>query len=217
MVQFLDFRKKDQELDKGINLAGVINSEIMIKKCNNGTRMQRIGLILPCRSQAVIDLWSDSEENRPTFAKKWESLQLIFAFDLAYAGEIYESGKVIKVFRASKKQYKLARRFIWLSEDIKNFWDDPIEEYRKTFDLVQEAYQVWPLPIPTGKGKLKRSPGSIFGKLMGYWSKNFNTEDIEPFSFSDLQRLHIAVRKSLCGFVNILTGEKSKGDLVFQR
>ena len=216
MVQFLDFRKT-QELDKGINLAGIINSEVLVKKCKKEKRMFRIGLILPCRTQVLIDLWSETEENRPTFHKNWEALQLIIIFDLVYAGEIFEGGKVIKIFRAGKKEYNLRRRFILLSDEISNFWDDPIHEFKGNFDIVQESYEIWPGPIPTGRGKLKRSKGSVFGPSMKYWADNFDTESIEPFEFCELQKLHLAVRKSLRGYVNLLTGKETKNDLIFQR
>lgn len=211
MVLFLDF-KNNQKTDH-LSLCGIINAKVFEKTTSTGKVFhQRIPVILPCLTQCLIDLWSDSPKIKPKFSSNWKIFQVIVFTNLSYAGEVTVSGQRIKVFRRGYRYPKYRQRYIWLSEEEKSFWIDPIK--RSEFETVQDCFETWPETNTILKGYLKMSKGSI---ITCKFAKPVKSEDIEPFGFESLQRLHLKLKKSLCGYINLYSGKSTGAQLKFER
>ena len=113
MLNFIDFRKPC-ELGREVDITGIINSRILELKYATGSILERFGVILPCSTNIILEIWSSDPKTRPKFCKNWKSLQMIAVFGGCYGGETKVEGKLYKVFRIAAKNAKY-KRFIWLS------------------------------------------------------------------------------------------------------
>ena len=209
MVLFLDYNKKLKTDHSSI--CGIINGPIYEKNTSTGKILQRIPVILPCLTQALIDLWSDRDGIRPTFSFDWKIFQVIIFTNINYVGDITVSDKVIKVFRRGTRYPNERKRYIWLSDDKSNFWVDPIKN--SDFNICQ-SFETWPRRLPEPEGTLKMSSGSV---ITCKFAQPVKTEDIEPFGFEGLQRLHTKLKRSHRGYINLLSGKPASDKLIFER
>ena len=163
-------------------------------------------------TQILIDLWSDSVEIQPKFSSDWRNFQMIIFHNLTYHGEVTISGRRIRVFRRGTKYPKEKKRYIWLSEDRKSFWADPIQNSENL--NITGTLETWPNDFPTHEGILKMSPGSV---ITCQFALGISTENIEPFGFDGLHRLHNKLQKCHRGYINLATGKPASDKYNFHR
>ena len=211
MVLFLKLNEP-HDLKKPVNISGIINTPIIsftfAKKKNEEKILNRLGVILPCRSQIILEIWSNNETSTPKFAQNWKILQLITIFDVSYGGETFLEGKKYKVFRLGCKWEHKFGRFIWLSTESPMFWYKPISQLDILVNPKALARESWPRRVPFGSGSLRISRGSVISK---HWSKLFpkwHTRDYDNFTFENLVSLHETVKRGVNGFLNLLTKQK---------
>ena len=204
MLDFIDFREKC-DITKEVNIAGIINSRRIEKKYSTGSILERFGVILPCNTNIILEIWSKNSKTRPKFSKDWKSLQLIVVFGGCYGGETEVGGKLYKVFRIAGKKPN-SKRFIWLSAE-KYFWANPIAKRECDDTFFEECDFSWPDPIPLANGILKKSPGSKISPSHARALGHLRTDHFSPFTFNSVLSLHRRVRKSL-GYISLATGKQ---------
>ena len=204
MVVFLEFDGKEN-LKVAQNITGIINSPVVSFSTKTKKTMARFGVMLPCRTQIIIEIWSQKENSTPKFAKKWQVLQLIAIFNVYYGGETLIEGKTYKIFRMGCKHENRYGKFIWLSQDSENFWFQPISQHDMSVNLRSLARDSWPRRVPFGAGILRKSKGSIITKQWAKFYLNWHTREYETFCFQDMVDLHEYVKRGVHGFLNFLT------------
>ena len=220
MLDFIDFRQ-NCEISKEVNISGIINSRRIEKKFQTGSVLERFGVILPCNTNIILEVWNTSKDDktRPKFAKDWKCLQLITVFGGCYGGEVEIEGKLYKVFRIAAKNAKF-NRFIWLSPE-KHFWVNPIRQRDSDDDYFELCDETWPDPAPVAEGILKKSSGSYISnshaRALGHLRTKHFSFNSSSFTFESLVSLHQRVRKGVSGFVNLATGKQTFERFNFDR
>ena len=195
-----------------VDICGIINGKVLERTCKTGSIQQRVPVILPCKTQCLLELWTPKYSKPAKFDKNWKSLSLVIVTGLINAGNILMGDKVVRVLR--QQMYKAeTNRFIWISGQ--HFWTSPtmIEP-----EILRESMSLnWPDPIPFLPGYLKSSKGSIKTKN---WAKIYpaiHSDTLEPYIFEDFRGLFNKVRKSMEGFQNLYTMKRTTADLIFDR
>ena len=216
MVVFLRFDEA-HDLKNSVNILGIINSPVISFTYQGKKTLARFGVILPCRTQIIIEVWSQTVLTTPKFAKNWRCLQLISIFKLFYGGDTVLDGKVYKIFRLSCKNENKFGRFIWLSHDSENFWYNPILDFDNHVHHQGLARDSWPRRVPFGTGILNKSKGSVITKIWTRLYPYLHTREFEGFSFEDLFELRNYVKKGVFGYLNLITKKKMHQSANFER
>ena len=216
MVLFLEFDGKE-DLKKGQNLCGIINSPVISFTTKTKKILTRFGVLLPDKTQVILEIWSQDEKSTPKFSNKWSVLQLIIIFNIYYGGDTCIDGKNYKIFRMGCKYEHKFGRFIWLSNDSDQFWYKPISQYDVMVNKRALARDSWPRRVPFGTGFLRQSKGSVISKRWAKSVSSIHTRDFEPFSFEEIIKLHGYVKRGVCGYLNLLTKKPLHKSASFER
>lgn len=205
--------RSHKEKQISIDLLGLVNGPLKIKKCKSGSTNQRVPVILPDRTQCLLEIWTPKNCRTPEFETKWEALQMIIVTDLSYAGNIMINNKIVKVLRLPLYGAK-TKRFIWLSGS--RFWEFPLEVEKDKGYLKDLLSSAWP-EMPVFDGFLKASEGSVITKSWAKIYPKVHTNTIEPFDFQSVVKFQVKVRQSLRSYVNLYTQKSATHSLVFER
>ena len=206
-----------QDFKKTVNLAGIINAPVISFTTKTGKVMNRVGVILPDRSQIILEIWSKQEKSTPKFARNWQVLQLIIIFNVSFGGHTRLNGKLYKIFRLNCNWEHKFGRFIWLSTDSEKFWYKPISERDLLINPVRLIRESWPRRVPFGSGTLRISKGSVISPDWLAQYPSWHTSYFENFKFADFIDLHQVVKRGVFGFINLLTGKAMHNSLNFKR
>ena len=217
MVDFLNLKETTiSDLANKVNLVGIINSRIICKTYKTGSILERMGVILPCESQIILEIWS-RKDTRPIYATDWTKLQMITILSACFGGETKVSGQYIKVFRVEMKNAK-NNRFIWLSDENPTFWVNPILQRNSDADFFQECDLNWPRQVPVAKGLLRKSKGSYVAKKVFKFMGHLHTDHFsDQIHFASILKLYQKVRKSVHGVLNFYTGKPACDKFSFDR
>ena len=70
MLDFLNLKEATiSDLADNVNIFGIVNSRVITKKFKKGTILQRLGVILPCQTNIILEIWSSGEDTKPKFPK----------------------------------------------------------------------------------------------------------------------------------------------------
>ena len=217
MLDFLNLKEATiSDLADKVHIVGIVNSRIITKKYSTGSILQRFGVILPCHTNIILEIWSSGEETKPKFSENWKNLQMIAIFSASYGGETKVDGQYFKVFRLECKKNK-NYRFIWLSDENPTFWIDPILQRDSNEDFFADCDSCWPDPPPIAEGILKRSSGSYIAKNVYKYLGHLHTNHFEESHFSKLFKTYEKVRKGVHGVLNIYTGNPTCTNFNFDR
>ena len=198
------------------NITGIINSSVFSQKFSTGRVLDRMGVILPCLTNIILEIWSIDDETRPKYSKNWKNLQLICVFGGKYGGEAKVGDKLYKVFRVDSQNSKRTR-FLWLSEDSPTFWIKPILQRDDKDDYFFDCDDTWPDPLPIGDGILRKSDGSYLAKPISKFMGHLHTDHFSEIHFPSLVEVYKKVRKGVDGAVDLLTGKSIFDELNFDR
>lgn len=218
MLEFLTLKNLDMSdvRRKKHNIAGIINSPVLTFKYKTGRVLNRFGIVLPCLTNIICEIWSLDDETRPIFAENWKNLQLICLFGGGYGGDVKIGENFYKIFRVDSKRSK-KNRYIWLSEDSSTFWVKPILQR----DCIDEYYYdcdiSWPEPLPIGDGILRKSEGSYVAGPMFKFMGRLHTDHFSEIHFPSLVEVYKKVKKSINGAIDLNTGNPVANDLTFER
>jgi len=131
------------EVNARYSIIGLINGQVLKIPYATGKVLQRVPVITPKLSQMVLEIWNSDLEFEPVFSENWKNLQMIFCKGTAYHGiaSMGTADRVVHIFRLNQRDAK-ATRFVWLSADRPNFWDDPISMKDMITDLESREIQV---------------------------------------------------------------------------
>ena len=216
MVHFLNF-KDTVNLSERVNISGLINGPTLTFYYVKGVTQIRVPVILPCRTQILLEIWSQGVGMKPQFAKDWKILQMITIFDLSYGGETNIEGHVYKVFRLNYKWQHKFGRFVWLSTESERFWYQPISKLDDHVDLKKLSLESWPHRVPFGSGTLRMSKGSKISRHWGMLYPTWNTNEYESFTFEDICRLQEVTRRGVFGYINLATRQPMNAKYNFSR
>ena len=195
-----------------VDICGIINGKILERTCKTGSIQQRVPVILPCKTQCLLEIWTPKYSKPAKFDMNWKNLSLVIVTGLINAGNILLGNKIVKVLRQQMSKAE-TNRLIWISS--KNFWSSPTII---SPDVLKKSMSLnWPDPIPFLPGFLKSSKGSIKTKNWARIYPAIHSDTLEPYVFADFQQLYNQVRKSLEGFQNLYTMKRASSDLIFDR
>jgi len=131
------------EVNARYTITGLVNAEVLKIPYATGKVLQRVPVITPKLSQFVLEIWNSQPEFEPIFSSNWKTLQLIFCKGAVYHGisDMGTKNRKIHVFRLSQRDANITR-FIWLSSDRPNFWDDPLSIKDMITDIETSEIQV---------------------------------------------------------------------------
>ena len=205
-----DLIRRDQ------NITGIINSSVFAQKFSTGRVLERMGVILPCLTNIILEIWSNDDETRPKFSENWKNLQLICVFGGKYGGEAKVGDKLYKVFRINCQNSKRTR-FIWLSDESPTFWVKPILQRDDVDDYYYDCDDTWPDPLPIGDGILRKSEGSYLAKPIFKFMGHLHTDHFSEIHFPSLVEVYEKVRKGVNQAVDLCTGKSIYGEFNFDR
>ena len=124
-------------------LTGLINGKPKFfsypKACK--TKIQ-VPFINPGKTQSILEIWSSSKSMEPKFSTDWKILQFIFAQNCTYHGisdlndsTRFSKARRVHIFRISQKNPD--SRFIWLSNDAVDFWDNPVSNFDDDIEFAK--------------------------------------------------------------------------------
>ena len=180
--------------------------------------LTRISLLLPTRQQGLVDIWNSSDELHPIFASDWKSLQLCVIKCCNLMGFYKIDDRKVLHFKAREFKSPTSHKFIWLSEDQPDFWEQPVGLTDKSYEKNADEQLSWP-DLPQGpSGFLRPSSGSVLQTrhyTIEQLDTSFHMNDIEPFYWEDLEKLHGALRSALLGHVSHYTNKIKNKQLLF--
>jgi len=105
--------------------------------------MQRIPIITPKLSQIILEVWNSGKKFQPIFSENWKNLQLVICKGSSYHGisGMGTNDRKVHIFRLNQRSAETTR-FIWLSADRSDFWDNPISEKDIITDLATREIEV---------------------------------------------------------------------------
>ena len=163
-------------IEKGqcVDIFGFINAEVEFKSIQHkAMTLYRVPLRLGVNGnyhQVLLEIWSGNRKETPVFTQDWTRCQLAYIRDVKFVE--YRECEGLKFYQFVLKGYS-SSRFIWLTDDSKDFWSFPIPQPE---DIRLYAFQ----PIQTGdstlsRGYVGRSDGSVFARCYSAGSCNIHT------------------------------------------
>lgn len=132
------------EPTKKYSLTGLINGKPkFFSYPKAGKTKIQVPFINPGKTQSIIEIWSSAKTMEPRFSSDWTRLQLIFVQNCTYHGITdlnnvtrFSKARRVHIFRMSQKNQD--SRFIWLSNDAANFWDNPVSNFDEDIEFARD-------------------------------------------------------------------------------
>ena len=161
--------------------------------------LQRVPILTPKFNQLILDVWNNSSTMEPTFEEDWETAQqLVLVIDAFYLGEMKIKDKMVHYFKIDQRS--IGTRFVWLSDQ--NFWENPIIPANE-ISFNEKSWPACNRPHTevrmSEEGVLRRSAGSIFGRIFSKSATFLSSSDVfGPYIFDDLQKFQNEYAARLC-------------------
>lgn len=162
------------EKEQRVDIFGFVNAEVEFKSIpHKKVTLLRVPLRLGVNGnyhQVLLEIWCGNKKEEPIFTQDWTRCQLAYIRDVKFVE--YRECYGLKFYQFVLNSYS-SSRFIWLTDDSKNFWSFPIPEPE---DIRLYAFHA----IQTGdstlsRGFVGRSNGSIFARCYSAESCNIHT------------------------------------------
>lgn len=152
-------------LSKGTkyDLAGIVNAEVkMYLQPRYNAVVFRVPLVNAEKVQFIVDVWCESREQEPRFAGDWRRLQLTVIRGAVFKRKAVFKGIDIYVFKVNTSNRD--HRFIWMSDEGRDFWQAPIADPENVAEMPR--FYVQRFDGANARGILNKSVGSCFGKYV---------------------------------------------------
>ena len=182
---FYDHLEKNAVYD----ICGLINAKVEQKNVKRRFGQGKLLLYrVPVRlgvdgnyTQAIIEIWSSTKDEQPTFTSDWRRLQFVFLREVKFVGDRELFGlKYLQFVMPSDP----ASRYIWLSGSEIDYWMMPIPdpEDPRLYSTADKHHG----DSTSVRGFLGKSSGSVFGKIYSTYHREIHsTTLIGETSFFD--------------------------------
>ena len=193
-----------------------------------GFTIIKIPFLSPYNIQAILEIFSNKPGDEPKFDDYMFSQQLIIARTVKRVGTF--SYERMKLINEDKNEYKktLAEgyifemtswtagktRFVWLSLDNNDFWEDPFLNESEYKDSDEEE-RVWPnfkQPKFFCQGHLKYSKGCKFGTHYNGSDERFIHSDIslDPCKFENFYKVWVRINRDIKKRIEFKASQKTR-------